>query len=50
MVDLESPNGVVVNVHDDQVERLLTWGYRKLDEKPATKRRAPRKSEKPDQK
>ena len=50
MVELITPNGVVVSVHEHRVEHLLTVGYKKLDEKPETKRRAPRNTEKPDQK
>lgn len=50
MVELITPNGVVVSVHENRVEHLLTVGYKKMDEKQATKRRAPRKTEKPDQK
>ena len=44
MVALTSPNGVEVCVREEQVERLLAFGYARAEQpKPAPKRRTTRK-------
>lgn len=48
---LKAPNGVVVDAADGAVARLRANGFAPLDEpKPAPKRRAPRKTRKPQDK
>lgn len=48
---LQAPNGVVVDATEDAVVLLKANGFKPLDEpKPAPKRRAPRKTQKPQDK
>lgn len=50
MVALVTPGGVEVSVREEQVEHLLSVGYERYEPKPAPKRRAPRKAQKPQEK
>ena len=50
MVELITPNGVTVMASDADAERFIRNGYIKPDPKPAPKRRAPRKAQKPQDK
>lgn len=48
---LKAPNGAVIEAAEDAVEQLKANGFKPLDEpKPAPKRRAPRKAQKPNEK
>jgi len=49
MVELIAPNGVLVRASDEDATRMLASGYA-LKPKPAPKRRAPRKAQKPQEK
>ena len=51
MVELIAPNGVLVRASDEDAPRMLASGYRPVEQpKPAPKRRAPRKAQKPQEK
>ncbi len=51
MVELIAPNGVRFSASDEDAPRLLKFGYVRAEEpKPAPKRRAPRKTQKPQDK
>lgn len=48
---LVAPNGAEVDARDDAVRRLLDCGFSPVERpKPAPKRRAPRKAQKPQEK
>jgi hypothetical protein len=46
MVELIAPNGVRFQASDSDVPALLRFGCTKPEQKPAPKRRAPRKAQK----